>query len=204
MMRVNVRRLLLAWLLVLPLVAGGSQLAHWLGYALATPDAAARADTLAATGHSYLAALPVLVAISVGLVAAVLLLVAFDSLRGRAQLRLQRWPFAVVPFAGFLVQELVERGAAGSAVSLAIALEKPVLIGLLLQLPFALGAFLVGYLLTRVAERLGRVLAPAGPVATSTRPRGVWPAERRLPPSSLALRAAAARGPPALPLLALS
>ena len=203
-MSVTVRRLLLAWLLVLPLVAGGSQLAHWLGYAAATSDGTARADALASTGHGYLAALPVLAAISTGLIVAVLLLVTFDGLRGRSQLRLQRWPFAVMPFIGFVVQELVERGVAGDPVSLATLLEQPVLLGLLLQIPFAFAAFVVGFALTRVADRIGRALAHRAPIEPLSPPRGSWPALPVHPPRSRAFYAMPARGPPLAPLLALN
>ncbi|MGI9659402.1 MAG: hypothetical protein ACR2OD_10875 [Gaiellaceae bacterium] len=198
------RRLLLAWLLALPLVAVGAQLAHWLGYTAAAPDAAVRAELLATTGHGYLAALPVLVTVSVGLVFAVFLLVTLDGARGRTHAGVQRWPFAVVPFLGFIVQELVERGVAGGGISLATLVEQPVLLGLLLQLPFALAAFAIAVVLTRVARQLGRSLARGSIRRRAARPAVAWPTSCNLPAAALSLATAPARGPPPHSLFSVS
>jgi len=198
------RRFLLAWFLALPLVAVGAQLAHWLGYTAAAPDAAVRAELLTTTGHGYLAVLPVLVTVSTGLVFAVLLLVALDGFRGRSHPRVQRWPFAVVPFLGFIAQEMVERGAAGGGVSLATLVETPVLLGLLLQLPFALVAFAIAVVLTRVAGRLGNALAGGSIRRRPLAPDAGRPPACCLPTAALLLAAAPARGPPTRSLFPVS
>lgn len=191
------RRLLLAWALALPLVAVGAQLAHWLGYAVAAPGTGARGELLAATGHGYLASLPLLVAASVGLLAAAFLLVAFDGAAGRARLRVQRWPFAVVPFLGFLAQELAERGASGGAVTVTTLLETPVALGLLLQLPVAALTYGVAVLLTRAAVRLGCLLGEPTPRSAETPFAFGWRGRDSSAPG-VAIRAVApARGPPA-------
>ncbi|MFQ5425537.1 MAG: hypothetical protein ACE5EV_00475, partial [Gaiellales bacterium] len=161
------RRILLAWLLALPLIAVGSQLAHWAAYRIAEQDAHARGEVLTTTGHGYLIALPVLVTVSLGLVVAIVLAIAADGFHGRSRLRIERWPFLLVPLVGFLSQEFVERAVAGAPASGSTIVEAPVLIGLFMQVPFAAAAYLIARALIGVATRVGRALA--GPPASSCR-----------------------------------
>ena len=194
------RRLLLAWLLAIPLVAVGSQLAHWLAYSfVATPGEPG--DLLAATGHGYLGALPLLVTTSLGLIVAVLVMVAADGFSGRASLRLQRWLFVVVPYTGFLAQDLVERGVAGHAVSLGTLFEGPVLVGLLLQLPFAILVYWIAHVLTRAAIVLGHALASRPPQSLHPERPASWSTRAWLLPRALGVATAPVRGPLATSLL---
>ncbi len=107
------RRSLLALLLCLPALVGGSLCAHAVGYLIATPDGAERAGLLAATGHSYLEH-PVVLALTLLTVLAVGGLLAVHSeLRAPGAAAASRTvsarPFLLVAPLGYLVQEHLER-----------------------------------------------------------------------------------------------
>jgi hypothetical protein len=104
-----------------------------------------------------------------------------------------------LPPLAFVFQEVLERSVHTGTLFWQ-AVEAPTFLpGLLLQLPFALAAYLVARLLLRVAERAGRAFRAAPPrVAFTTLRRleaAAPPALRR--PSPLASRLAQ-RGPPLL------
>lgn len=184
-------RRMLPWLLALPLEAAGSLLAHSLAYTLVEPGAAERARLLRSTGHGYLAAAPVLLAGCAALVTAALVAYALRGRRGAAS-PLPAWPLALVPLAGFALQEQLERLASGAPLD---AFQPTFLVGLALQLPFALAAVLLARRLARAAESVGRTLALAPP-----RPRARC-TRARAPRSVLATRPELAlaypkRGPP--------
>jgi len=152
------RRHAAAWLLMLPLMVAGSQLAHALAYRLVYPEAQVRLRELLSTGHTYLGYTPLLLGIG-----AALELVAFGSLvadgvRRRRRLAVSPWAFALLPPLGFVLQEFLERWLAGASYPWWMVLQPTFRIGLALQLPFAFAAFLVALLLTRVADRVGSVL----------------------------------------------
>jgi hypothetical protein len=149
----------LPWLLALPLMAAGSLLAHSLAYALVEPGDAARARLLQSTGHGYLAAAPVVLAGAAALGLAAIVAYVVRARRGGTS-PLPAWPLALVPLAGFALQEQAERLAIGAQLD---AFEPTFLVGLALQLPFSLAAVLVARRLARVAESLGRRLAVAPP-----------------------------------------
>lgn len=132
-MIVGVRRAL-AWAITLPLTAAGVLCAHSLAYAaLGVPLGGA---------HAYLDHAPQLVAVlvSVGLAA------LFFETRGATR---PAWPFAVFALGTFAVQEHAERLVqTGDLPWLA---TRPVfLLGLALQVPFALAAWLAARWLLRV------------------------------------------------------
>ena len=56
----NVNRRLVAWLLSVPLMLGGTEVAHWLAYRLVYPDSWERSQVLAQSGHGYFSLLPLL------------------------------------------------------------------------------------------------------------------------------------------------
>ncbi len=142
-MMVIVRRSAL-WLLTLPLAVGGSQIAHAQAYRIVYADPHDRAHALASSGHAYLEHAPLAVALGLAFVGVALVARA----RGAGG-RLATWPFAAVPVATFLLQEVLERGGDFSAVP-----EPTTLVGLVLQLPFALLAYTAALLLLRVVDAL--------------------------------------------------
>jgi hypothetical protein len=172
-------------------VLAGCLAAHALAYVLAEPDAHDRRDLLAASGHGYLDGVPIFLAGGL----AVLLAGAFwHALRGRRQSRPSPWIFAALPLIAFTVQEHAERLAHTGAVPLAAVLEPTFVTGLLLQIPFALLAWVLTRAILRAAETLSRWLR------TSSLPRAgavVQPVPGRLPPRVAPLAfGVSQRGPP--------
>jgi len=152
-------------------MVAGSLAAHCLAYGIVEPDPHRRADVLAATGHGYLAHAPLALAAGIALLLAALTGHAVRAFRGGSSPRLT-WPVALVPLLGFALQEHLERLVSGGHLPLAAALEPTFLVGLALQLPFALAALLVARALAGAAEAVGRGLATA-PRALALRPLGV-------------------------------
>lgn len=134
--------------------------AHMVAYALAEPVAGARAGRLDASGHGYLEHLPL---VALGLLATVVAGAALHALaaaRGGGSRPQSPWLFALLPPGAFVVQEHLERLVHDGGFPLTAALEPTFLLGLLLQLPFALLARVVAGLLLETAECLGRALSP--------------------------------------------
>ena len=132
-------RLRPAWLLGLPLLAVGWLSAHALAYELVPA---------AEHGHGYLAQVPLFLTLCAATVS-VALAARIAGRRGRT---LPRWLAAALPLLGFAVQEHLERGLALGAVPWGTALEPVFLLGLVLQLPFAVAALLVARALTALAD----------------------------------------------------
>jgi len=144
-----------AWLLSLGLAAAGGLAAHGLAYRIAEPDAGHRSRLLEQTGHGYLD--PTLL----GSLCLALVLVGFAGrvLAGSRYLSAPPlWLFALAPPVGFVLQEHAERMLHDGAFSLSTAFEPMFLVGLLLQLPFALVALLAARALLAAARALARQL----------------------------------------------
>jgi len=161
-----VQRTLAAWLVALPAAAGGVLAAHAAAYALAGDGASA--------SHGYLPLAQALVCalLALGLGAAT------ASARSGPLARPGAIAFAVAPPLAFLLQETAERGFAPP-------FERVVLLGLLLQLPFALLAWLSARLLLRAVEALARSQPCTAPRRVATRPRALVSGPRsvaRVPP----------------------
>jgi hypothetical protein len=188
-----------AWLSALPLILVGSQVAHVVAYRLVYPSSPVRLHELVSTGHGYMERLPLVLGIA-GAVAVVSLLAGvLDAARGRRLRALPAWAFALLPMASFTLQEILERSLHAEAFVWR-AIETPTFVpGLLLQLPFALLAYLIARLLLRVAEETGRRLAAAIPAARLAPVDFVLPAAAGGPvrANAIALRLAK-RGPPQL------
>jgi hypothetical protein len=167
-----VQRTLAAWLVALPAAAGGVLAAHAAAYRLAG------GGTDAAHGYLPLAEASVCALLALGVVAAAL------AARAGAPARPHALAFALAPPLAFVLQETAERG-------FALPLEPVVLLGLALQLPFAVLAYLAARLLLRAAA----ALAPAPPPRLRpTRPLHVWPSFAAPRPALLLARHG--RGPP--------
>jgi hypothetical protein len=183
-----------AWLASAPVAAAGCLAAHWGGYAAAHPDASERAQALAAGGHGYLAELPLVVA---GAVAALLFALVREGVRtarGRPAAPPPLAVIALVPPAAFVVQEHAERLLVGASWT-DVALQRPFLIGLVLQVPFGLFALVIARALLRAAQLAGVALAAftSGP---DTTPSSVAAALVSLVPRPAPALAHAGRGPP--------
>lgn len=136
----------------------GVEAAHALAYRVVFPEASLRGAVLAATGHAYVAWLPLVLALGgavaiVGLVAAVA-----DVVRGGTVRELGAGAFAALPPLAFALQELLELSLHTGHIAWHAFAAPTFLPGLALQLPFALLAFVVTRLLLRVAAKVGRLL----------------------------------------------
>jgi hypothetical protein len=147
----------LAWALTLPLVLLGTQAAHALAYDLVYPEAHQR--ILLATGHGYLAWLPLALALAGAVALAALGVAALDAAHGRPPRALPAWAFAFLPPATFAIQEVLEFSLHTGSFNAQALLAPTFLPGLLLQLPLALGAYIAARFLLRTAARVGRALA---------------------------------------------
>ena len=137
-------RRILTWLFALPLVLAGSQVAHVLAYRWVYPSSTVRLHALLATGHGYMDQLPLVFGIGAAIAGVSLVAAVVDVARGRSLHGLSAWAFALLPVLTFVVQEILERSLhTGTFVWQAV--ESPTFLpGLVLQLPFAAVAFLVG------------------------------------------------------------
>jgi hypothetical protein len=153
----------LAWLISLPLILAGSQVAHVLAYRWVYPDAHVRLAALVRTGHGYLSLLPFALGAAGSVTLLSLAVSAADAARGRRGRPLPPWAFALLPLAAFTVQEHLERWLYSGVVPWHEVAAPTFLPGLALQLPFGALAYLAARLLLRAAERLGRALAAASP-----------------------------------------
>ena len=186
-----------AWLSAIPLMLVGSQVAHVFAYRLAYPVARVRLRELVVTGHGYLGFWPVLLGIAAGLELAALGSVVAGSFQRRRSTPVAPWAFAVMPLLAFVVQEFLERWLAGGSFPWWMILQPTFRIGLLLQLPFGLLAYLVARLLLGVAGDVGSALRRLADSATPLGVRATWSpfelAQVRLP--ALA-HGRTSRGPP--------
>lgn len=137
------------WLVYLPLLAAGCLASHWAAYAVAGD----RHPGAVLGGHADLALA----------LAGSLLLAGFvaHGLDGATAVRLP--VAAALPPATFALQEHLERVFHGHGAA-TTALEPAFLVGLALQVPFALGAVVLARALTALAHAIGRALSRRSPV----------------------------------------
>jgi hypothetical protein len=191
------RRRLAGWLLAIPLMGAGSQVAHVFAYRLVYPEAHVRLRELLATGHGYLGYTPVLLGFGAAVELAAFASILAGTVRRRRYDAVRPWAFALLPPLGFVIQEFLERWLAGSSFPWWMVQQPTFRIGLLLQLPFALAAYLLARLLLRVADRVGDVLHGALEGARLEVRTPGWPAFDFSPPRVAALAGGhAGRGPP--------
>jgi len=151
-----------AWLASIPLVVAGSQVAHWLAYWIVYPEAELRLRDLLATGHGYMLGPVGFLPLVLGAAGALELLAIGWAVvcvaRRCPRAPVPAWAFALLPLAGFTLQEFLERWLAGLSFPWWMVEQPTFRIGLLLQLPFALVAFLLARFLLRVADVVGSAL----------------------------------------------
>jgi hypothetical protein len=141
-------------LLSMPLALAGWLTAHSLAYTLAAPHDVEREELLADTGHGYLEFEPELLAGALVLVVVGLLASVAEGVSERPQSRPAARILTLMPVLGFVVIEPLERLLHDGAVPYGFVFESTFLVGLALQLPFAVAA--LGF--TRALHGLGRSL----------------------------------------------
>jgi len=195
---VTVRRLG-AWVVAVPVMLAGTELAHALAYRLVYPQASVRWRVLAASGHGYMSRAALVLGLGFALVAVGLISGLVDAARRRPTTKVAPWAFALLPLLGFTAQEFLERWVAAGSIPWWMVEQPTFRIGLLLQVPFAALAYLLARVLLGAARSAAEALsfAPslprpaAGPVAR--RPEAAAVARRRAPGLGWGLR-----GPPVL------
>jgi hypothetical protein len=163
------------WAIALPLAVASWLGAHCLAYWLVASGAERHMGLHADHGHAWLGYTPALAVWGLTLVVAGLVLCVGEGLRGRRPSGPPVRLFALLPPLAFAVQEHLERLIGSGAIPYDLVLEPSFLVGLALQLPFAVAALLLTRALYTLGFGLGRVLA-----------------------AKLVLRRALRRGPPAL------
>jgi hypothetical protein len=193
------------WLLALPLMVAGSFGAHALSYGLVSSpggatafdgDAHGMAERMSTGAASYSV-------VPAGLVAA-LVVAAFvawlaERSRGGRRRGASPWLFFTLPLLAFTFQELAERLLGAESAPFRAALEPRFLIGLALQVPFGLVAFLIAHLLIRAVKSVGRLLARTRPLPDLRRVRLPWQIHvSELPCIPVLALGYSQRGPPVL------
>jgi len=192
-------RRIAVWALATPLVAVGSQLAHALAYRIAYPQADVRLRALAASGHGYLAYLPLAVGVAAAAQLAGFAALALDAARGRRLRPLPRWGFALLPPLAFALQELAERALAGDGLAWWVVRLPTFRIGLALELPVALLVYLLARALLGAAGAVGGVLATPPAASAPVLLQGGAPRRRGVlaPRRALLRLGSCQRAPPA-------
>lgn len=182
----------IAWLLSLGLAAAGVLAAHGVAYRIAEPDAARREHLLEHSGHGYWD-VPLLGSLCVALI-----LVGFLGRVLAGSARCDAPPlalFALAPPLGFTVQEHAERLIHHDAL-VATAFEPAFLVGLALQLPFALVALLAARALLAAAGALARHVGSPPCIALAPDASLAVPGTDRIPPGPTLVGARGQRAPP--------
>ena len=177
-----------ALLLTVPLAVAASQGAHVLAYRLVEPNASERAHLLADAGHGYMAYLPLVLALSTVAVLLALVGQARTAARSSTTSGLAAWQFALIAPLLFCCQEHFERLLHDGSFPADAVLQRTFVLGLALQVPFAIGAYVLARVLLRAARAVGRLL-------------GAPPRARRATPLVHALRTSV--DTPRFPALAL-
>ena len=177
----------------------GSQVAHALAYRLGTGNDAERTHELAASGHGYLEYAPIALAVCAALVALALARELGGFLRGDAggSSGPSALSFAVLAPAIFIGQEHFERLTHEGAFPWTLLLEQTFVLGLALQLPAALVAYVLARLLLRATRAVARLLA--APRIAVVHAKSHWRArDLRAPTASPLGLTLGPRGPPRL------
>jgi hypothetical protein len=174
---------------------------HQLSYALVARDLAGRERLLESTGHGYLRQLPVLL-VSLAVVLFVGLgIEVVRSRRAGTDTRAPAWPFAALAPACFAVQEHVERIVQDGGFPAGAWHERTFVLGLALQAPIALLAWLVARLLLRAAPRIAALMQGQPAAPPDVPPLAVRPVTRVAGSRRSALATCSAgRAPPGLRL----
>jgi hypothetical protein len=183
-------------LLALPIAAVGSLLAHQLAYLLSDPIATQRARVLAAAGHGYLRFVPMLLT---ALAVTLLVGLALEAVtRRRPRHVVPAWPLALIAPLAFALQEHVERALHAGAFPSGLVTSRTFLVGLALQVPFALLAWGIAVTLGVVARTVGQAFRGGSPAPVRAPLPVAWPAPRPGSPRPSLDPARSLRAPPPL------
>jgi hypothetical protein len=186
----------LTWLVAVPLLVAGSQAAHALTYRIVYPGVSVRVHALALSGHGYLERLPLVLGIAIAIAAVALLVAALDAAKGRPSRGMPAWAFGALAPTAFALQEILELSLHTGTFAWHAVSAPTFGPGLLLQVPFAVLAWLAARLLLRAATHAGRALASRPPVAAPVARVALAPAVVALPRTAALGRGLAKRGPP--------
>jgi hypothetical protein len=142
--------------------------------------------------HDYLGRMPMVFAVLLGVSLAAFALALRES---ELHLRAPAWLFALAPPVAFAVQEHLERAVQGLPTA-HTAFEPTFALGLLLQAPFAVLAYLVARIVFRAAALVARLLSRKPRLRPGRVARPVFQLSH-LRPAALS-RGFSSRGPPAL------
>jgi hypothetical protein len=185
------------WLLSVPLMVAGTQVAHAFDYRIVYPNAHVRLHALVEAGHGYFGYAPFLTGIGGALELVAFVWILSCAVRARRPGYVPPWAFALLPPLAFALQEIAERWIAGGSFPWWAVLQPTFGAGLLLQIPFALLAFLVARLLTRAARRVAPALRGVSGRPAQPRPAFVWlPVQVFSAPGKVLAGGHLARGPP--------
>ncbi|MGH3010252.1 MAG: hypothetical protein ACRDMY_00170 [Gaiellaceae bacterium] len=134
--------------------------AHALAHDVVAQPSTGGHSAHGATAETYVAYLPTSLALCLTLAVAIAACLALGK-RWAGRFGRSLWLFGVVPVLGFAADTLVELGANGPTVAAGGELVPAFLVGLLVQLPFALVAVGLGGKLLWLAERLAWALRAA-------------------------------------------
>jgi hypothetical protein len=165
---------LTALLVAIPLALASWLGAHCLAYWLVSPGAEHEMGMHAEHGHAWLGYGPALAVWGLTVVLAGLVLCVGGGLRGHRSAGPPIRLFALLPPVGFAVQEHAERLIASGTLPHDLVVEPTFLVGLALQLPFALAALLITRALYALCFGLGRALAGGAPAVGRPLRHG-WP-----------------------------
>jgi hypothetical protein len=201
----------LAWLVAAPLMAVGSYVAHCQVFASAAPahhmlahgghggahGPAHHAHESGMTAIGLFGSVPFLLS-CLAVVAVFLGVRVTRGLSRSPRTTLSAWPFGVLAPLAFFLHHHFDHLVGTTSMPLSSFVEPAFLLGLLLQVPFGLAAFLVAKLLLRVADRIVEAIV-AWKAERRTREAsgaGTPPFVARRPSIALLARAAAPRAPP--------
>lgn len=150
------RRISAAVGICIPVAILGCLLAHQAGYLIESPDQVARSLNLARDGHGYMRDFVFMIPAIATIVLGGFLFALHGAIVTDTPVSISPRPFAFAPAMVFLVQEFAERAAIGDA--LVVLSERSVVVGLVLQIPFGLIAYLLARLILEAADQVARVI----------------------------------------------
>lgn len=147
------------WAVALPFAVASWLGAHCLAYWLVAPGAEGHMAVHAEHGHAWLGYTPALAVWGMTLVVAGVVLCAGEGLRGGRPSCPPVRLFAILPPVAFVIQEHLERFLGSGSIPYDLLVEPTFLVGLALQLPFAVAALLLTRALYSLGVGFGRLLA---------------------------------------------